>query len=131
MIRTTWFDTRSDDLGYFQQLQLELALWTYNLFDFPNIEPSKVLMTVINFLFKSPSWSVLLLESAKFTFDMTSPSHQGTCWKDPARVEFTLTHGFGHVPEAAFTMCGNPNKVISTGYLLQPAFCFTWPAWLY
>ena len=88
-------------------------------------------MAVINFLFKSPSWSLLLLESAKFTFDMTSQSQQGSCWKDAARVEFTFTRGLGHISEAAFTICGNPNKVISTGNSMQPAFPFPWPAWLY
>ena len=38
--------------------------------------------------------SKLLLESAKFTLDMTSPIQQGSCWKDPARVEFTIMRGF-------------------------------------
>ena len=42
-------------------------------------------MAVINFLFKSPSWSLQLLESAKRTFDMTSLSQQGTCWKGPLK----------------------------------------------
>ena len=88
-------------------------------------------MAVINFVFKSPNWSLLLLGSAKFTFDMTSLSQQGSCWKDPARVEFTFTRGFGHVLEVAFTICGNPNKFISTGNSPQPAFRITWPAWRY
>ena len=35
-------------------------------------------------------------------------------WKDHLRVEFTFTRGFGHVSEAAFTICGNPTKVFST-----------------
>ena len=38
-----------------------------------------------------------------------------------------LTRGFGHVSEVAFTMCGNPNKVISTDNSPQLTFCFTWP----
>ena len=40
------------------------------------------------------------------------------------------TRGFGHVSEAAFTMCGNPNKVFSTDNSPQLTFRFTWPAWL-
>ena len=97
---------------------------------YPNVEPSKVLMAIINLWFKSPSWSLLLLESAKFTFDMTSLSQQDSSWKDPARVEFTFTRRFSHASEAAFTMCRNPNKVISRGNSPQPTFHFTRPAWL-
>ena len=108
-----------------------LSTWWLVIRSCPNVEPSKVLMAVINFLFNSPSWSLLLLESAKFTYNMTSQSRQGSCWKDAARVEFTFTRGFSHVSEAAFTMCGNLNKVISTSHSLQPAFRFAWPAWLY
>ena len=108
-----------------------LSTWWLVIRSCPNVELSKVLMAVINFLFKSPSWSLLLLESAKFTFDMTSQSQQGSCSKDPARVEFTFTLRFGHVSEAAFAMCGNLNKVISTGDPPQPAFGFAWPAWLH
>ena len=51
------------------------------------------------------------VESAKFTFSITSISLQGSCWKDHARVKFTFTHGFDYVLEVSFTMCGNPNKV--------------------
>ena len=126
-----------DALGYFQQLQLEEGLWAYNLLGWlvirlsPNVEPSKALMAVINFWFKCPSWSLLLLERAEFTLDMTSLSQQGSCWKDPARVEFTFTCRFGHVSLVAFTMCGNPNQVISTGNSPQPVFRCTWPVWLY
>ena len=40
-------------------------------------------------------------------FGMRSISQQGSRWKE-------LTNGFGHASEAAFTMRGNPNKVIST-----------------
>ena len=39
-----------------------------------------------------------------------------------------LTCGFGHVSEVAFTMCGNPNKVISTDNLPQLTFRFISPA---
>ena len=77
----------------------------------PSVESSKVLMAVINFLFKSANWSLLLLGSAKFTFDMTLQSQQGSCWKDAARVKFTFTCGFGHVSEAVYTMCANPKKL--------------------
>ena len=38
----------------------------------------------------------------------------GLLLKRHARVEFSFTPEFGHVSEAAFTMCGNSNKVIST-----------------
>ena len=57
-----------------------------------------------------------------------SLSQQGSSRKYPKRVEFTFTHGFGHVSEVAFTICGNPNKVVSRGNSPQPAFHFTWPA---
>ena len=43
-------------------------------------------------------------------------------WKDHARVEFTFTRGFGHVPVAIFTICGNPNKVFSTDNWAQLTF---------
>ena len=38
-----------------------------------------------------------------------------------------LARGFGHVSEVAFTMCGNPNKVISTDNLPQLTFRFISP----
>ena len=99
-----------------------LSTWWLVIRSPPNVKPSKVLMAVINFLFKSPSWSLLLLESAKFTFDMTSQSQQGSCWKDAARVEFT--RGFGHVSEAAFTMCGNPKLLQQVNHRNQPSLLF-------
>ena len=43
-------------------------------------------------------------------------------------MEFTFTRGFGHVSEAAFTMCGNANKFISIDNSLQLTSRFTWPA---
>ena len=51
-----------------------------------------------------------------------SLSQQGSSRKDPKRVEFTFTHGFGHVSGVAFTICGNPNKVVSRGNSSQPIF---------
>ena len=42
-------------------------------------------MAVINFLFKSPSWSLQLLESTKHTFDMMFLSQQVTSWKGPLK----------------------------------------------
>ena len=58
----------------------------------PNVELSKLLMAVITFWFellhKSLSWSLLLMKSAKFRFDMTSIYQQGSCWKDREMVEF-------------------------------------------
>ena len=54
--------------------------------------------------------------------------HQGSCWKDLARVEFTFSRGFGHFSEAAFTMCGNPIKIFSWGNSPQLTFRFAWPA---
>ena len=88
------------------------------------------MIVVINLWFKSPSCSLLLLGSIKFLSDVTSLSQQGSYWKDPAIVEFTFTRGFGHISEAAFTLCGNPNKVTLTGNSPQQNFRFTWPAWL-
>ena len=38
---------------------------------------------------------------------------------------FTFTHGFGHVSEASFAMCGNPNNAISTDNSPKLTFCFT------
>ena len=38
-----------------------------------------------------------------------------------------FTRGFGLVSEAAFAMCGNPNKVFLTGNSPQLIFRFTWP----
>ena len=43
----------------------------------------------------------------------------------PARVEFTFTRIFGHISEAAITMCGNPTKVFSTDSSAQLTFRFT------
>ena len=61
-------------------------------------------------------------------FSMTSFSLQGSRYKDHTRVEFTFTHGFGHVSEAAFAMCSNPTKVFPIDISPQLIFRFTLPA---
>ena len=71
---------------------------------------------------------MFLLENSKFTFGITFISQQGSCWNDRVMVEFTFTRGFGHASEAAYTMCGNPNKVFSTDNSPLLTFRFTWPA---
>ena len=55
---------------------------------------------------------------------MTSFLLQGSHWKDRTRVELTFTHGFDHVSEAAFAMCGNPTKIFSTDHSPQLTFGF-------
>ena len=52
---------------------------------------------LISIIIQVSKTSLLLVQSTKFTFDMTFFSQQGSRWKDHAWVEFTLTRGFGHV----------------------------------
>ena len=44
------------------------------------------------------------------------------------KVEFTFTLDFGHALDAAFTMCGDPNKVFTTDNSPQLTFRFIWLA---
>ena len=46
----------------------------------------------------------------------------GFLLKRSRRVELIFTRGFGHVSDATSTMCGNPNKVFSTGNSPQLTF---------
>ena len=70
-------------------------------------------MAVIIFWFKkfykSLSWSLLILKSSKFTFEMTFIIQQGSCWKYRVRVELAFTWRFGHASEAVF-ICGKINS---------------------
>ena len=63
------------------------------------------MVVVINFWFKSPSWSLLLPESKKFTFDMTFLSHSRALIEKTPQVWNSLLRVDLAIFQTRFSLC--------------------------